>query len=133
MENKFLGTGWSFPPEFHSGGSEVIMVSGEEDIKQSIQILLSTSLQERVMNPDYGSELNRFLFEETNQGLISDIKSTVSDAILHHEPRILLNEVKLDNSDLENGLILISINYTVDATNNRYNLVFPYYINEASI
>ncbi|AXT61397.1 hypothetical protein D1816_13915 [Aquimarina sp. AD10] len=133
MENKFLGKGWSFPPEFYAHGAAVEMKEGEDDIKQSLQILLSTALQERIMQSGFGCDLNRFLFEETSQGVINDIRSTVSNAILNHESRILVDDIKLENSDLENGLITISIDYTVHMTNTRSNLVYPFYINEASI
>ncbi len=132
MESDFFGKGWAFPPEFYVGGTEVEMVSGENDIRQSLQIILSTSLNERIMHPGFGCDLNRFLFEETSQHLINDIQSTVSNAIFRHEPRIKLEEVQLDNSDSQNGLITISVNYTVRTTNNRFNLVYPFYINEAS-
>ncbi len=133
MDNRFLGKGWSFPPEFYAGGSEVEIVAGEEDIRQSLQIILSTSLNERMMHPGFGCDLNRFLFEETSQHFINDIRSTVSNAILRHEPRIKVDEVQLDNSDSQNGLITISVDYIVRTTNNRFNLVYPFYINEASI
>ncbi|WP_340200029.1 GPW/gp25 family protein [Ascidiimonas sp. W6] len=133
MENKFLGRGWSFPPEFYAQGAEIEMKEGVDDIKQSLQILLSTTLQERIMQSGFGCDLNRFLFEETSQGVINDIRNTVSDAILNHEPRILVDAITLENSDSENGLITISIDYTVHMTNTRSNLVYPFYINEASI
>ncbi len=132
MENKFLGKGWSFPPQFHTGGAEVEMVAGEDDIMQSLQILLSTSLNERMMHPGYGCDLNRFMFEEVDQGFVNGLGNMVSRAILMNEPRIEVDEVDISDSRPEHGLITISINYTVRTTNNRFNLVYPFYINEAS-
>ena len=132
MENKFLGSGWSFPPKFYAEGAELAMVVGEEDIKQSLQILLSTTINERIINSGFGCDLDRFLFEEISQGIMNSIQHTVSEAILQHEPRIQVDEVQLDNSDSENGLLTISVEYTVRSTNNRFNLVYPFYINEAS-
>lgn len=133
MENNFLGKGWSFPPAFYAGGAEVALVSGEEDIKQSLQILLSTSINERMMNSDFGCELTRFLFEEMDQSLINDLRSTITDAILKHEGRIQVEEVVVRDVDTKPGLLHISIDYSVRTTNNRYNMVYPFYINEASI
>lgn len=132
-DNKFLGSGWSFPPQFQKGGDQVVMVSGEKDIEQSLYILLTTSLQERVMQSDYGSELKNYVFESINQGFITNIKNAVTDAILNHEPRIKVDTVALDNTDPEKGLIHIKVTYTVRMTNNRFNLVYPFYINEAFI
>ncbi|WP_130734447.1 GPW/gp25 family protein [Flavobacterium sp. J27] len=132
MENKFLGSGWAFPPAFASGGTEVAMVSGEDDIKQSLQILLSTSVNERVMHSEFGCDLNRFLFEEVDQRFVNDISNIVSRSLLLYEPRIKVNEVTIKEVDLENGVVHIGIDYIVRTTNNRFNLVYPFYVNEAS-
>ncbi len=133
MENKFLGKGWSFPPAFYLEGAEVEMVSGEEDIKQSLQIILSTSLKERMMHSNFGSELSGFLFEEAGQRLINEIQNAVSNALLIYEPRVKVEKVLVQDPGTEPGLITISIDYTVRTTNNRFNLVYPFYLNEASI
>lgn len=135
MENNktFLGTGWSFPPTFSRETGQVQMVSAEEDIMQSMQILFTTILGERIMLHDYGSEMSRYLFEEIDHGLINNIKNTVSNAIIMHEPRVDPDEVDVRESPDQPGLLLISIHYTVRTTNTRYNMVFPFYINEATL
>ncbi|RCJ26530.1 hypothetical protein A6S26_14085 [Nostoc sp. ATCC 43529] len=127
--NSFLGTGWSFPPTFNQDSGTVEMVSDEEDIFQSLEIILSTRPAERIMQPDFGCELSQFVFEEITQGLITAIKGTISDALLYHEPRIDVEEINIDES--EEGLLLISVIYRVRVTNSRFNLVYPFYINEA--
>lgn len=129
-DNRFLGTGWSFPPEFFEGGAVLQTVSGEEDIKQSLQILLTTSLKERLMQADYGCDLKRFLFESINQGLINDIRNMISDSILNHEPRIEVNSIELENIDAAKGLIHIHIDFKIRMTNSRFNYVYPFYLNE---
>lgn len=130
-EDSFLGTGWSFPPTFSSGGSDVHIVSAAEDIEQSLAILLRTRRGERVMQDAFGCELTEFLFGEISQGLIGRVRTLISDAILHHEPRISLNSVDVSESGAEDGLLLIAIDYTIRATNSRYNMVYPFYLNEA--
>ena len=132
MENKFLGSGWAFPPQFRLGGANVEMVTDEEDIKQSLQILLSTSLNERLMHSGYGCDLNRFLFEELDQRLVNDLTNMVSRSLLLYEPRIKVDSIKIEDIDDQNGLVHIAIAYTVRTTNNRFNLVYPFYVNEAS-
>lgn len=107
----FLGTGWSFPPVFTEGGAEVEMVSGAEDIEQSLKILLWTHLGERTMQEEYG--LSGFLFEEMDQGLVNSLRRLISDGILYHEPRIKLDKVDVSDSGALEGLLLISITYTV--------------------
>lgn len=130
MNNSFLGTGWSFPPSFEKSSGEVNMTSGEDDIQSSLHILLTTRMGERVMQPTYGCNLDELVFESLTSTTRSYIRDLVKTAILYFEPRIKLNKVDLDDSrDLE-GVILISVDYTVRTTNTRFNYVFPYYINE---
>lgn len=128
----FLGTGWSFPPTFSKGGADVETVSGVEDIHQSLQILLTTCQGERIMQDDYSCDLNNVLFEEMDQGLVNTLGNLISNAILYHEPRIKLDNLDISESGAQQGLLLISIEYTVRSTNSRFNMVYPFYINEAA-
>jgi phage baseplate assembly protein W len=130
--SSFLGTGWSFPPTFGPGGADVQTVFGVEDIEQSLTLLLETRRGERVMQDAFGCDLNEFLFGEISQGLIGRVRSLIADAILHHEPRITLNEVDVSERGSADGLLLIRIDYTVRATNSRYNMVYPFYLQEAT-
>src|SRR6476620_8945396 len=102
----FLGTGWSFPPTFTKGGAELLVVSGPEDIHQSLQILLSTQLGERVMREDFGCDLNTLLFEEVDQSLVNTLTTMVTDAILYHEPRISMDSLDISESQSDQGLLL---------------------------
>ena len=131
-DEAFLGKGWSFPPEFFSSGAAVGMVSDEEDIKQSLTILFGTSLNERVMFSSYGCDLSRYQFEEIDNALINGLTGIIEDAIVDYEPRITVDVVDISQSSDEVGLLLISIQYTIRATNNRYNMVYPFYISEAN-
>ena len=132
-ERSFLGTGWAFPPSFAAAGAGVELVSGPEDIHQSLQILFATQLGERVMQEAFGCEMSSYVFEEVDGELISGLQETMSDAILFHEPRIELDRLEISESDSQQGLLLITLEYTVLSTNSRYNMVYPYYLNEASI
>ena len=132
--NSFLGTGWAFPPSFDPESGTVELVSDEEDIKQSLNILLSTSLGERVMQPKYGCNLNDYLFEPLNSSVIGYIKDLVEHAILYYEPRILADKIEVtpqDSFDIIEGRFTISIDYTIPETNSRFNFVYDYYSNEA--
>lgn len=132
MDDSFLGTGWSFPPSFDNQRGEVAMLSDVADIESSLHILLTTRLGERVMQPDYGCDLDELMFESLSSTFQSFIKDLVKTAILYFEPRIKLDSVELDDSQTEEGLILIVVNYTVRTTNTRFNYVFPYYKNEGT-
>jgi phage baseplate assembly protein W len=132
MHPEYLGKGWNFPPEFRLNGAEVVMVGGEDDIVQSLRIILSTQLKERTMFPEFGSGLQYFMFAEKDESMVTDVRNVISTAILDHEPRIEMDSLEVEEDPDELGLLLLSIRYTVRATNNRYNMVFPYYLQEAN-
>jgi len=132
-DQSFLGTGWSFPPTFTNGGANVELVSGAEDIHQSLQILLSTQLGERIMQDGFGCNLDFLLFSEIDQTLVNNISTMVTNAILYNEPRIRLDNLEVSESERQQGLVLIRIDYTIRTTNSRFNMVYPFYINEASV
>lgn len=132
-EESFLGRGWAFPPSFTSGGAEVEMVADAEDIHQSLQILLKTSPGERVMQEAFGCDLTSLLFEELDQGLINTIERLIRNAIVEFEPRIRLDRVDVSKSDTEPGCVIIGIHYTIRGTNSRFNMVFPFYLTEATL
>ena len=126
--NSFLGKGWSFPPTFHNNGIVgVEMVEKEQDIKQSLEILLNTTKGERIMLPEYGCDLQSFLFESINDSKMHLLQEMIRSAILNYEPRIELHEVIIDHSSYQDGIIRIKLDYTIETTNTRFNLVFPYY------
>lgn len=127
----YLGKGWSFPPTFIPN-SGVTLVSAEEDICQSLQILLSTSLGERVLQPTYGCNLTELMFEPLSPTVTSNIKELVRMAILYHEPRIRLNNLDLTMPPEELGLVLITVDYTIRSTNSRFSFVYPFYLEEGA-
>lgn len=135
MENNdaFLGQGWAFPPEFFANGSEVELVSGNEDIRHSLLTILSTGKGERTMLPNFGCDLSQFLFEEMDQSMMNEMKAMIENAILNDEPRIKVDDINFEFPPSDLGLVLISIDYSIRTTNNRYNLVYPFYLKEANI
>jgi uncharacterized protein len=132
LTRPFLGRGWSFPPEFDRQAKGVVMLEEEADIQSSLHILLSTRLGERVMLPGYGCNMDSLVFEAMNLTLLTYMKDLVENAILYHEPRIELDKIVIDNTQQNEGLLLIEIKYMVRTTNSRYNYVYPFYLNEGT-
>jgi hypothetical protein len=128
----YLGTGWGFPPSFEKAAGQVQMVSAEQDIRESLGILLSTSLGERVMQPTYGCNLQELLFETLSPTVASNIKELVRTAILYHEPRIRLNRLDLSLDPETLGRVLITVDYTILSTNSRFSFVYPFYLQEGA-
>lgn len=131
-EKAFLGRGWGFPPTFDKASKSVGMLEVEADIESSLEILLSTRLGERIMQPNYGCNLDDMVFEAMNLTMLTYLKDLVENAILYFEPRIDLEGVDIDTSQELEGVLLIIIDYTVRTTNSRFNFVFPFYKNEGS-
>ncbi len=123
----FLGTGWSFPPEFLREAGSVRMSVDEEDIAESLRILLGTTLGERLFVPEYGLNLHELLFEPLSTTMKTLVKERVRTGILVYEPRINLLDLALDDSAQNEGLVRIAVEYEVRSTNSRYNLVYPFY------
>ncbi|MCX7099062.1 MAG: GPW/gp25 family protein [Methylococcales bacterium] len=133
-EDSFLGTGWSFPPAFDKASGSVEMVQEQEDIRQSLEILLSTSIGERVMQPLYGCNLRDYQFEPVSNTFIGFLVDMVERAILYFEPRILVENITItEPGDIQifEGKLLISIDYVIAGTNSRYNYVYDFYLREA--
>lgn len=128
----FLGRGWGFPPEFSKDTKTVKLIEDEEDIKSSLEILLSTRLGERIMVPDYGCNLDELLFKPLNLTLRTYVVDLIKKAILYHEPRIDVNKIAIDPINELNGELLIKLDYTIRSTNSRKNMVFPFYKTEGS-
>lgn len=123
--------GWAFPPHFTKENG-VEMVSREEDIRQSLFILLSTTPGERIFRFDYGCNIRRWVFEDmtlSNETLIIDC---ISDAVLYYEPRIDVERIWLDTGDMQEGILRISMDYRIRETNSRSNMVYPYYFMEGT-
>lgn len=125
---QFLGKGWAFPVTFHNQGRGVSMAEAEDDIRQSLDILLSTSLGERVLRPAFGWKRDALMFEPLSTSFGSYLAREIENAILFYEARIDLNRVDFENAVDQSGLILIRLDYTVRATNSRTNLVYPFYL-----
>ena len=131
-EKSFLGTGWQFPPKFDSLLRTAVMVSDEDDIAQSLRILLGTRPGERIMQPGFGCNLDVLLFEPITTTLIAYVKELITTSILYNEPRIEIDSININTLEFFEGRILIELNYTVRSTNSRFNLVYPFYLNEAT-
>lgn len=128
----FIGTGWSFPPQFDRKSGKTAMEHDVADINSSLHILLSTRKGERVMQPSYGCNLDEMVFEPITTTFKTYIIDLIETAILYHEPRISVDKVGIEQTDASGEVITIHIEYTVRATNSRFNFVYPFYLNEAT-
>ena len=126
LGREFLGVGWAFPPRIDSATGLPARVSYEEDIQQSILIILTTAKGERVMRPDFGCAMWEMLFAPLTGGTLGLIEQSVREALERWEPRVELESVVADGEQAT-GTVHITVAYRVRATNDIRNLVFPFY------
>jgi len=131
-DDSFLGRGWAFPPAFNFELGTVETVSAEEDIRQSIRIIIETIPGERIMFSTFGCGIRKFVFESNDPTHMSMLKDSIYDALLYYEPRIKLDKIDITDDTQVSGLIHIHIFYTIIITNTRSNMVFPFYIKEGT-
>ncbi|MGB1241746.1 MAG: GPW/gp25 family protein [Chitinophagales bacterium] len=132
IDKSFLGTGWSFPPTFNETANSIVMVSAERDIAESLFILLSTIPGERIMRPEYGCDLHSKVFARVNDSFIHDVKDLISVAVLEFEPRVHIETIDIDTSEVLDGLVYIRIYYNIITVNVRTNIVYPFYFIEGT-
>lgn len=129
MAKEFLGVGWKYPVRVGLDG-KIAMSENEEDIKEAIWIILGTAKGERVMRPDFGCGIHELVFASINPTTISLVENSVREGLTLWEPRIELIKVEVSGEKSNEGKLLISIDYRVRTTNNRFNLVYPFYLKE---
>jgi phage baseplate assembly protein W len=126
----FLGRGWTMPVELDPRTGLVARVAYEEDIRQSILIILETSPGERVMRANFGCGIHELLFAAVDSTVIQQIRSTVGEALRRCEARIDVLDITVDEAATREGKLLVEIEYRVRKTNQTGNLVFPFYFRE---
>ena len=127
----FLGRGWKYPVTFRQSHKTVVLSQYEQDIRESLNILLSTERGERVMRPEYGTNVRDLLFEPLDVSTATLVGEEIKKAILLNEPRVFVESVEAIQEEL-NGYLEVKIEYTIIATNTRSNLVYPFYLNEGT-
>ena len=126
MNPRMLGTGWSFPIVPDEGGA-LRYATGPEKVAQAIRIILDTEPGERVMRPDFGCGLRRFLMKPNTTGTRTLIKAAVEAALTTWEPRIALTQVSVDPGE-DPSLVYIRIAWVHQRTRQPGSLVYPFYL-----
>lgn len=129
----FLGAGWHFPVRFRSPASGPAIDNGESLLQQAIHLTLNTLVGERPLWPEMGSGLGSYSFTDANEQSLAQLRQEIATVILNHEPRIILESIDFDSSELYEGILLVQLNYVIRQTNSRSNMVFPFYLTEQSV
>ena len=124
---EYLGRGLSFPLRVNARGA-IALVGGEEDIRQSIRIILGTRPGERVMRPEFGCRAHDLLFEPRNAATETLMRRYVTDALRRWEPRIEVRWVNVMPGDEPDGALLVEVHYTIKATHDERSIVYPFFL-----
>jgi Phage baseplate assembly protein W len=126
----FLGTGWKFPIGIDKATGRIQMSSNEDSIRESIRIIIGTRKGELPMHPDFGCGIQEYAFETADYTTLYSMKTEVEHALIRWEPRITDVYAQVSDAQIDEGVLMIDVSYVVRATNNQYNLVYPFYISE---
>jgi phage baseplate assembly protein W len=128
VDSGFAGSGWAFPVGLAQDGSLRMTQDGDQAIRDSIWMILSTSPGERVMRPDFGCGIADHVFDVNDPGTAGEISNSVRDALAEWEPRIDVLDVRADGDPADPNRLLVEISYQVRSSNSRLNLVYPFYL-----
>ncbi|CAL9499428.1 hypothetical protein SUDANB171_03393 [Streptomyces sp. enrichment culture] len=126
MAEQFVGSGWSFPLRISPTGG-IALVSGEQEVEESIRLVLATAPGERPMRPEFGCAIHDMVFAPVNEQTAGRIQHEVHTSLDRWEPRIDVHEVEV-TAGTDRSVLYIDIRYAVRGTNNPRNLVFPFYV-----
>ena len=121
-----LGTGWAFPLQLDPQG-RVAQVHGSVNVEHAIQMILLTRKGERIMRPEFGSQLHELVFEPNDEMTMGLAAQYVRDALAMWEPRIRVEAVDVTSDDDDASVMHISIQYEIKATHDKRSLVLPYF------
>jgi len=127
MSGEIIGQGWAFPPGISAQGG-LALTNERSELAQSIRVILSTPLGQRVMRPTFGSRLRDLVFAPNNSQTAAQARRFVEEALGMWEPRIHVTQVDVCPDSQEPSCLVISIEYEVKATHDRRSLVYPFYL-----
>jgi phage baseplate assembly protein W len=124
---EIIGSGLAFPLQVDRRGG-IALARDETDIEQAIELILGTAPGERPMRPEFGCGVHDFVFDSIDASTIGRMENAIRDALDHWEPRVVVETVDFDLSDVDEGRLMIDIGYRIRVTNTIRNLVYPFYV-----
>lgn len=131
-EKSFLGRGWAFPVTFNKVLGNVNMVTDALDIKQSLEIYLKTKRGERLLRLNYGTVLQDHAFDMAGADNLNYLCERLKNDLRVYEPRIIVHHVEADDTKVHDGLVHFKVDYEIQSTNVRDNIVYPFFILEGT-
>jgi len=127
--NAFIGRGWRFPVKVNARGG-LDWSDGPDRIRDAIWLVLKTSIGERVMRPSFGAGVEAFVFQSNSPATRAELAQAIRTALVRWEPRIELVAVRVDDVPGEASQVIAAVEYRINDTNEMFNIVLPFYLNE---
>jgi Bacteriophage baseplate protein W len=127
MSEEFIGRGWAFPIRTDATGG-IALVTREREIEEAIRLILGTTPGERPMRPEFGCRIHEYVFAPADSGTASAIAADVKSALRRWEPRVDVEDVQVTFDARDQTVMYIDVRYSIRRTNDRRNLVFPFYV-----
>ena len=124
---ELLGAGLAFPLGVDHRGA-IALARGEEDVEQAIEIIIGTAPGERPMRPEFGCDVHDLVFETVDAAMVGRLETAIREALDRWEPRVTVERIDVDLDRAADGRLDVTIGYVVRATNDRRNLVYPFYM-----
>ena len=126
-EKLYLGAGMKFPPQVNKATGRFMLSSKEENVKESIYLILMTQKTERFMRPEYGSSILSYAFADTGETMLALMQQELEEDILKNEPRVDDVTIRID-AQSRSGCLIIYIDYRLRGSSIRDNMLFPFYL-----
>jgi uncharacterized protein len=126
MSDTFVGRGWAFPVRTDASGA-IALVSSDQEIQESMRLILGTAPGERPMRPEFGCAVHNYVFASSDATTATLIAYEVERSLKRWEPRIDVLDVQVGFDEANTALVYIDVRYQVRNTNDPRNLVFPFY------
>lgn len=128
MSNRpYLGVGMKFPPQVNPATGRIVTADEEMSVKESVYLILMTAKTERLVRPNFGSNINEYTFMDIGATRTNILRREIMSLILEQEPRISEVNVEVEDQTVM-GRVIININYMIAGSHTMESLVFPYYL-----
>lgn len=127
MKGDFVGAGWALPATVNARGG-VTLLRGTDELDAALRMIIETAPGERVMRPDFGCRIWDHVFDTTDATTLGAMTHAVREAVVRWEPRVDLEDVVVTVDPDAPSVVRITVSYRVKATNDRRNLVHPFYV-----
>jgi phage baseplate assembly protein W len=129
-DGDFRGTGWRFPIRPRAGGG-LGYISLDDNVAQSVELLLRTAAGARLMRPEFGTTVPAMVFEADSEQHLFQLEQALGDALRQFEPRVEVDRVQVVPDPAQDGVVRVAVSYRVLRSNTVRNLVFPFYLLDA--